>query len=135
MRSARRKDLQAETAPSSDPIEVDEAELEPLQQPAKLKASSPMYESMELPEPQEGSLLHKVMVIGKKPPPRTIHRAFVYSEKYAPLSRLHVLWGYDAAVGILKDLWAIDVSEQIAADMSWSKLEVASPELAHCSGR
>jgi hypothetical protein len=36
---------------------------------------------MELPEAPEGSLLHKVMVIGKKPPPRTIHRSFIFNER------------------------------------------------------
>ena len=44
-----------------------------------------------------------------------------------------MLWGYDAAVGILKDLWAIDVSAELSAETCWTKLEVASPELAHCS--
>ena len=48
---------------------------------SKLRISSKLQESIEFSQTSSPNFIYKVMVIGKKPPPRTIHRSFIYNKR------------------------------------------------------
>jgi hypothetical protein len=62
----------------------------------------------------------KIYCIDKRPPPRTLHTAFFFRE------RMYIYGGYDSLVGILTDMWAVNIDYPVDPQLSWEKIDIVS---------
>lgn len=46
------------------------------------------------------------------------------------MTRLHLIGGYDAAVGIMNDVWTLEVANPVADNLSWELVDVKNMKAA-----
>lgn len=46
---------------------------------------------------------------------------------------MYAIGGYDPAIGIMRDLWCLDVTKPVSDDLTWKEIQPANPQFGASS--